>query len=532
MSKYMGLKNSLSSGVLYRILLVVMVAVLVLTVLVQSNPGTVIPNRDYGIFVYIGKQILRGQMPYRDVWDNKPPGIFYLNAAALVIGRGSRWGVWIVECVFLFGAILLSFNLMKKLWGIWPAVFGVLIWLVGLNQTLQGGNFTEEYSLVFHFFALLVFLKLIEEPGNRLYNLLLGLAFSVVFLIRPNNVLVEAILILMLAVIQVVRRNARLFLTHFLWVSLGVLVPILITVAYFWSQGLLRDLWGGAILLNLSYSSTTVSSSSPLVAGFQYLQVAAWMGVLGYVAILFNIKKSFGNPSFFVLIFLLLGWPLAIALSDPAGRNYGHYFMNWLPFIALLSGLALYTLGAKVSAVGRMLEATSPYAFVVALILAVGYLGVCGGLGEYQKAMDRVLNKPDKEIRSPYAVYAENHTRPGEYVLFWAHLLGENYMSNRDAPYSTLPYPTLVESEITKQLNDDFMQDVLSHPPVLIVDMGRLDPLSLDPVIRADQRKHGLGWKFPPDNLEEFFSFVEKNYYLEAQKQGKSIYRLNGTTPP
>src|SRR6185369_17929219 len=120
----MNLKSFLSSQAVQYVLLFAAAALLALAVLAQANPGTELPSRDYGIFVYIGEQITHGKLPYRDVWDNKPPGIFYLNAVALWIGRGSKWGVWIVEYFFLCGATLLSFSLIKKLWGVWPAIFG------------------------------------------------------------------------------------------------------------------------------------------------------------------------------------------------------------------------------------------------------------------------------------------------------------------------------------------------------------------------------------------------------------------------
>ncbi len=35
-----------------------------LTVLVQVNPGTRVPGRDYGFYVYIGDQIRHGKLPY------------------------------------------------------------------------------------------------------------------------------------------------------------------------------------------------------------------------------------------------------------------------------------------------------------------------------------------------------------------------------------------------------------------------------------------------------------------------------------
>ncbi|HNO93006.1 MAG TPA: hypothetical protein PKJ84_02475, partial [Anaerolineales bacterium] len=87
------------------ILLIALFTVLTLTVLKQSNPGTELPNRDYGFYSYIGLQIVRGELPYKNVWESKPPAIFYLNAFALRIGRGLRWGIWFVEFSFLFSAI-------------------------------------------------------------------------------------------------------------------------------------------------------------------------------------------------------------------------------------------------------------------------------------------------------------------------------------------------------------------------------------------------------------------------------------------
>src|ERR1043166_2581740 len=44
-------------------------------------------GRDQGVFAYAGRVILRGGWPYRDVWDLKPPGIYYTYAAMLACTR-------------------------------------------------------------------------------------------------------------------------------------------------------------------------------------------------------------------------------------------------------------------------------------------------------------------------------------------------------------------------------------------------------------------------------------------------------------
>lgn len=72
-----------SSFIVKSILFGLLFTLLTLTVLVQSNPGTELPNRDYGFYIYIGREIARGNLPYETAWDSKPPAIFYLNALAL-----------------------------------------------------------------------------------------------------------------------------------------------------------------------------------------------------------------------------------------------------------------------------------------------------------------------------------------------------------------------------------------------------------------------------------------------------------------
>jgi hypothetical protein len=512
------------------ILLTLLFALLALTVLTQANPGTELPSRDYGFYTYIGKQIVKGHMLYYDVWDHKPPAIYYLNAFALRLGRGLRWGIWLVEFVFLFAAIASSFYLLNKLWGITPALFGILVWLWGMDFTLEGGNFTEEYPLTFHFLALILLLKLTQTPDNRFFNLTLGLLLSISILFRPNNAIVEAVVILVFAATLLLKKNFRAFLTSAFWIALGSIIPIGLTSAYFAYHGLLYAMFEASILYNLAYSGIQLTATSPLLIGFEYLNLAAWIGLVGYFLLIIRIKDHFRSPNFSLFIVLLVGMPLTVFLSDPAKRNYGHYFMNWLPFIALLSGYALHIFQEKLVS-----PKNNPPSFLPLfslLFISLAFFVFNGRAVTYQKALDRLFTSSESELRSPVAIYVENHTRPGEYVLFWATHPGENFMSRRDAPHSSLFYPMLVDSEISERLNDDFFDDIKRNTPVLVVDMGRLTIPSLNPQKREEQIAGGLGWMFPPDNLEEVLRFIEENYYLEAVIKEKPIYRLRGTSKP
>jgi len=518
-------KNSLNPGI-SQILLFILFAVLALTVLVQSNPGTHLPSRDYGFYVYIGDQITHGKIPYRDAWESKPPAIFYLNAISLWIGRGSRWGVWIIEYVSLFVSIYFSYYTINKLWGIWPALGGAFLWLAGLDITLQGGNFTEEYPIPLHFISIALFLKLIENPKQRIHNILLGAVFSLSFLFRPNNAIAEVAVILTLLVLQFIKRDIKTITIQIFWLTVGALPPILMAGYYFWSQGLLRDLLDASIFYNMTYSSTSISSSSPLTMGFQIFGAIVWVAAAGYIVAGFNLLK--GDDLFPVYVMLLIGSPLAVFLSDPPKRNYPHYFINWLPFIALLCGLAIRFLTVRLPAQNKKSfhwELILPGA---SLLLALSFLFVSGRAAEYQKALDRIARRDllGIELRSRVATYVENHTEPGDEVLFWGGWPGENFMSHRESPSAYLFYPLFIHSEISTRMNDQFLWDIIIKRPILIVDMGDHQALSINREERAQQIAAGVAWEYPPDNLDEFFIFVEENYYLAAKVGNRFVYRL------
>jgi hypothetical protein len=517
------------------ILLAILFAVLALTVLKQANPGTELPNRDYGFYAYIGLQIVRGDMPYLDVWESKPPAIFYLNALALRLGRGLRWGIWLVEFSFLFAAISASYYLLKKLWGIVPALFGIFIWLWGMDFTLQGGNYTEEYPLLFHFLALTLLLYLTQNPKQRLLNLSLGLLFSISFLFRPNNAIVEAVTILVFGVSLLWKRDWQTFLNAVFWVTLGIVIPLAITSAYFAYHGLFQAMLEASILYNLDYSATDLSTSSPLKVGFEFLNLAAWIGMVGYLLLIAKIKDILKSPYLPFFIVLLIGTPAAVYLSDPAKRNYGHYFMNWLPFIGVLSAFAFHTVQEKLlpNKEQRSDVSGQPSSFLFplsSLLITLAIFITTGRASTYLKAFDRLFTSSERELRSPIAIYVDNHTNPGEYVLFWATHPGENFMSRREAPMTALFYPNMVDSEISDRLNADFFEDIKRNQPVLIVDMGRLTIPSLDPAKREEQKSIGVYPTNPPDNLDEVLAFIAENYYLENIIKDKPVYRLNGTS--
>jgi len=523
---------------LSNVLLSLLIFLLAVMVLSQANPGMSVPGRDYGIFSYIGQQITLGKLPYKDAWDHKPPAIFYVDALGLWLGHGFRWGIWGIEFLAVALSIWLSYHLLKKNWGVFPALLGTAAWLFGFYLTLEGGNRTEEFPLPLHFLAILILLELIQNPRNYFYGFTLGLTFSISFLFRANNAMVETAVIATLFLIWLYQRQFRTILMQIIFIGMGVLLPILITCIYFWSQGIFKEMFDGSITYNLFYSSTKFSNESILQTGIQNLGVLAWIGIIGYVFVIVYLLMQWRNDGKIspLCLFLLLGCPIAVIVTDPAQRTYPHYFMNWLPYIALLTGFVVYALLKSLRADHAINVVPESVFLGGALIIALAVMGSTGLAVKNKDAFVNLIRRTSIERNSVVSVYARENTRPDEQVLFWGGFPGENLMAHRSSPSAYITYPLLLDTSLSEEYSDRFLDDLMDHPPALIVDMEYANALYLDPQKRAEQlasiEKWPDLWPYMPSNIDAVFKFINENYHVEHAFRNAIVYRLNGTSAP
>jgi hypothetical protein len=509
-------------------------ALLALIVIAQANPILKLPGRDNGTYLYLGDQILSGKIPYKDAWESKPPAIFYVNALGLWIGRGSRLGVWLVEFFTVFLAAFLGYSVLRRLWGNQAAIFGSLIWIYGLNRTLERGNLTEEYSLPFSFMALLIFLHAVEKPKLRLPDTMIGVLFAVNFMFRPDNAITSAAIVMTLILMCLIRYDFRLLIYRLGAMAIGALAVVLVPVFYFWQKNVLLEFYNATIGFNITYSNTPiVANVNPLRDGLWYLGASSWIALIGFLLacalLIVSIRKDKTIPPINLLI--ILGLVTVVPLTDPASRSYAHYYMTWLPLIAVSSGYCYSLFQSKLSAAIALFRDNAVRDNLMALFLTILIFVMSGVGGNYLRAIDRVLADEDLKFgrRSIISRYVNNHTAPSELVFFWGGFPGENFMSRRDSPTPYLYYPLYLESSLSDEINKAFLNDLLSHHPVLIVDMGYQRALSFDPATRTAQLASGVELPHLPKNLYTVYDFIEENYFLEATVDGKKVYRLHGT---
>jgi hypothetical protein len=515
---------------LSQIVPVIALAMLVILVLDRANPYTTLPTRDSGCYLYIGRLILRGELPYINAWDSKPPAIFYINALGLWLGRGTRWGVWLLELLFVFSAALIGYRLLRRIWTPGSAIFGMVIWIWGLDKVFWKGDLIEEFPLLFSMSAIFFFWLGVQNTKNRAYDFLIGVMTILSFLFRANNVGAGVAIALSCLVIGLLQRTYLLILKRLGAMLAGAVITLSLAAVFLWQQGILAAAWDASILYNFSYVGNNTNIWWSILQGFQYLGLVAWIGLLGYVILIASAikNKAKGIQPFTILPLIL--WPVEILLSSLSGRGYMHYFVNWLPPIVLLCGY-LYSAASPLIFSPKLIAFlnTENIPLTIAAIFAM-ILGYSRVVDYYQSFHDMIFNRQfGVEKLDLISLYIRRNTKPDDTVLDWGQG-GVNYMSQRDAPTAYLWYPEYLPSKITSTLVNGFYNDVMTRPPEIIVDSYLVAPddvLSLDPAIRQEQLNDSKGlFVGRAENLDLFFQFFSSHYEIEKVIEGHVIYRL------
>src|SRR3990172_6872049 len=267
------------------------IALLVVTFLARSPYRVTVPLRDSGIFLNIGSDILQGKVLYQQTWDNKQPLLYLFNALGLWLGDGSVWGVWGLELVLLAIIFLVAYVLLRA--ALSPLATFLVIAIAFLAVfPFMGGNYSEEYSLVFQF-GMLGALFGVYLPDRKRFSrpaasLAIGVLLGLVFCIKLTYLDIPLTVLLFMLFLAWIEKDRRV-LGDILLVGLGFALVNIPVFLYFQMHGALRDYVIAAFLFNLYYSDLSILERISSILDkirfitshpFFFLAASLWLGSL------------------------------------------------------------------------------------------------------------------------------------------------------------------------------------------------------------------------------------------------------------
>lgn len=510
-------------------------------VLYFSSPLTLgLPvTNDSGIFLYFGRRILAGDLPFRDLWDHKPPLVFYINALGLWIGSGSTRGVWLLEYLALAASGLLGFQLLRKYYRFLPSALAMIGVLGSLVFLLEGGNLTEEFALPFQFGALYLFgisgrANGMGQPrkGVDAWALGIGALLSLAFSLKQTMIGTGVALFLYLG-LQMVFGKEKALWRFFLWSALGFSAVQAAWVGYFAAKGALLDYWSVAFVYNFLYSAdadatrrlTMLQDLAQFLrstSGFFTAALLAWLGGAAVFAAgwLRGKRPRTDRPALrFPLAVALIDVPLELALISTSGYNFRHYFMPLLPGFAVLAAWGLDALWT----VAQPTLQKRPWRVLVA---SVG-VGVVLALFCWTSVPQFIkLTQQSPDMRLIVTVrYIKDHTQPDETVLLWGTKVNINFLANRTAPTRYAHQKALFRAGYaSRTLSDEFLRDLQNHPPALIINTRQ----NTFPVFSGGPNGPCRPLQQPiPDGMNAVYDYICGHYRLETvlTSEAWEVYR-------
>lgn len=276
---------------------------------------------DEGVYLVLGQAIRHGLTLYSQIYDNKPPAIYYFAAIAqTVFGFRLLLMLWMIPTCFFFYKLTLHYLSLKM------AKVALLLFVILTSIPVIEGHIAnaEIFMLLPTILGFLLFEKHIFWSG-----LFLGLAF-----LFKVPVAIEFFFLFCFSFIILKKYKDLKSLFMF---GISFFIPVIITVIYYWLNDALLPYLSSAFLQNFGYLSswsTGSQNSSPASSG---LPLRLILMLLSWVFFYFQFnKKNIAKKLLF-----LSGWFTAclfgVLLST---RPYPHYLIQILPPLILI---ILYT---------------------------------------------------------------------------------------------------------------------------------------------------------------------------------------------
>jgi 4-amino-4-deoxy-L-arabinose transferase-like glycosyltransferase len=297
---------------------------------------------DEAVYAYIADGLSLGEVPYKDVFDHKPPAIYFAFALILKLLGRSILGVRLASLIFGLLTTLVLFAVGLYLLG--PKGGLAAAFLYGLfsgGPYIEGSNSnTETFMILFILLGLLFFLMGAREEKRRSwFYFLAGISSGLAFMFKQVALFNFIALLLFVTPFPFTRqifKQMKELARSWFWLIIGFLIFPLIFFVYFYSKSALKDFIELAYLFNFNYVKPNIIFFLFRIVTLAYLENSIlWvLALVGAIYILFKDREK-------GMVFLVVWGLFSLAGSWMGGYGFGHYFIQALPTLCLLSGYAL-----------------------------------------------------------------------------------------------------------------------------------------------------------------------------------------------
>jgi Dolichyl-phosphate-mannose-protein mannosyltransferase len=314
-------------------------------VLLMALPNLSYPiGRDQATYCVIGRGLLDGARLYRDLWDNKPPGIFYLYEAIVNAFGSAMWSVGLLDILWLLAISACIFRFTERTVGKAAAVLAVL---ANAAMHIFAGYWDAGQPETFLMLFIFGSYFLLSGRQTKLKEALAGILFAAAFWTKYNAITFLPFL-LMAACLRIGEAKGRA-LGHSLgsacnqWASsMGRFAAgFLLGGSLIVSRCLFSGSWNAFVeeqLMVLPRYAATAFAGIPNYWVWTAGRIEFWLGFWTVCAAIVAVIVAWRRRQLFRLSPALVGATCGFAALAIQIRYQPYYFETCYPFFAIFWG--------------------------------------------------------------------------------------------------------------------------------------------------------------------------------------------------
>lgn len=319
--------------------------VILLVILIRSKFVNIPFERDEGAYSLNGRSLLEGKIPYKDFYEQKFPGVFYFYAFMVSVFGATVKGMHIGFIFLNIASLLLLFFAARKLFSPFAGLITATTFaIVSITPTLSGFTIQSEHGVAF-FSCLGIFLYAVAREKQRWYwYLIMGLAFGAAFMVKTTGLFMMGWggIILLTDFFFSKERVFKDLVIRVTWYGIGAFFVIGILFLIIYMKGAFKDMIYFVYDIPKYYVNRISReegmkyfeySRDAVVANYKFL----WIHGMLALALCF-IKSIDWKTRFFVFTLAFMSFLTIV----PGYYFYGHYWIQTLPGLAMLSGITYY----------------------------------------------------------------------------------------------------------------------------------------------------------------------------------------------
>jgi len=485
---------------------------------------------DSFLYAYYAKRMLAGQRLYADLWDNKPPGVFWADALGLLISGGRFFGIAIVCSAAAVGSAVMFFLTARRLYGVRVAAIGVVMasLYLFLRDYHVGSNRPSTFYVFFELCVMALYVHAIARQDRRLRLLFIAGLCAVAAIMCHQTAFSAAATI---AVHQVYltlsgKQKTRDLLRHAASLLAGCGMGVIAVVLMLWSTSDFSYAWHGIVTSNLGYF-VRPGKSDLLPEMFQWedhLRVLGLPLILAAGALLYEVGRrvrpgdfevakhgssSGGNvPGVFALVVTWFPIAVYLALVGPSKRMM--YFGVALAPLVLLATHGVWLLMRERG------NGPRPRFSVIVAVLWFGFMMVPGVRHQWDGAQTAYVQRFDDRSVPRHQFIVETihrYTGPDDSIYMWGYLPAAYWYADRPLAQRYI-VTTLIDQWLgrAQPYVDAVISDLRRDPPkAIVLDRGELR------TIEAPPENH-------PIRYGDFGRWLREHYFIPDDCKSKDVW--------